>query len=118
METEGAISSASSTVAALSGPTDSSSSFLNSILCTTLICVTTERSDPGGLGDKAPSSMIVRGEIYFAQFAGSKPSGILPLEASTRPSTILSRASWILPESIIFIMRFRSASRVIQKSVW
>ena len=57
------------------------------------------------------------GTDYF-QILGSKPSGILPLEASTRPSTTLSRASFTLPDSIIFIIRFRSASTEIQKSVW
>ena len=58
------------------------------------------------------------GKHQNLNWEGSKPSGILPLDTSTRPSTTLSRPALILPPSIIFIIRFRSASSFTQNSVW
>ena len=61
--------------------------------------------------------LLASSSCIFRMVSSSIPSGILPSETDTRPSTTLSRASLIFPESIIFIMRLRSAWNSMWKSV-
>ena len=105
METEGGRERASKAMRALSGPTA-----LERMSNRTL-------SSIPSISHYACPCLLASSSCIFRMVSSSIPSGIFPSETDTRPSTTLSRASLILPLSIIFIIRLRSAWNSMWKSV-